>query len=932
MSKKKKTKAYSSPKGKSPLAKSAPKAPAELNPDVAFAVEAAQAEAKRSDNSNIIIDGMSRAETADRDQGKRSRRPLTVLMYSLIFCLSAVYTEVVLSLLVFGTLKSRIVFPILFAAALGAAAALIMSFVPGRVRRVAAPIIVAVPVVYSEIQLVYHAIFGSIMPLNLMRMGTGVVTNFGAQIEFGVKKNILGILILLVPLILSVAAVIVFRRLAKERLSGRNRVVHAIILAAAVAALVAVLLPGRGVFGSAYETFSDPNVVADTSYKNIGMFATVAQEIRYMIFGSDEAGVRLYNTDEIDPDGYDSGRYNVIDTLDFDKLASSTDDEALKNLDEYFTNVAPTKKNLYTGMFEGYNVVEFCAESFSPYFIDPELTPTLYKMTNHGFIFNNYYGSFQSVTTDGEYTMSMGNFPDFSRTKVSSSFDVSADNYLPFCLGNALGERGYAAYAYHNYLGSFYNRTITHPNMGYDFKSVGYGLDMEIQWPSSDKEMIEKSIDDYIDSQPFVAYYMTFSGHYQYNWHNEMSAKNRAVVESLPQYHTEAVQSFVACNLEVEYALTYLMERLEEKGIADKTLIVLTNDHYPYGLSEEEYNELKGEPVDTVFERYRNSFICYCEGMKDITVDAYCSTQDILPTVLNLLGVPYDSRLLAGRDALSNCEHIAILADGSFITENMRYDAESNEAYASDGGDVDEGLFNHLNFVVQNRFTVSREILYSDYYAHAFGRRSSASPDKVDSTARFKDIENIFDQAYITMMVEQGFADPVSEDEFGAALKATIGEYLDMVYRVMGRPEPEDDTVLPEAYADESSPRYDAYKWAFSVGLLDADEEFTPDSPENGLELQTGARLVYRTAHLMGITTWVDEAAAAKNAEENPQLDEELIYAIRWCLGSETFFGETGTFTEMWRGADSTDENAEPAVVDRLKMTLSVFKLYKTVN
>ena len=44
-------------------------------------------------------------------------------------------------------------------------------------------------------------------------------------------------------------------------------------------------------------------------------------------------------------------------------------------------------------------------------------------------------------------------------------------------------------------------------------------------------------IRDSINSkEPFHAYYMTFSGHYQYNWDNAMSAKNKAAVEDLDVY------------------------------------------------------------------------------------------------------------------------------------------------------------------------------------------------------------------------------------------------------------------------------------------------------------------------------------------------------------------------------------------------------------
>ena len=80
-------------------------------------------------------------------------------------------------------------------------------------------------------------------------------------------------------------------------------------------------------------------------------------------------------------------------------------------------------------------------------------------------------------------------------------------------------EKGYQTWGYHDYIGDFYNRNITHANMGYTFKAADSGLDIKLDWPSSDLEMMEASVDDYLSSrEPFHAYYMTFSGHYQYNW------------------------------------------------------------------------------------------------------------------------------------------------------------------------------------------------------------------------------------------------------------------------------------------------------------------------------------------------------------------------------------------------------------------------------
>lgn len=471
-----------------------------------------------------------------------------------------------------------------------------------------------------------------------------------------------------------------------------------------------------------------------------------------------------------------------------------------------------------------------------------------------------------------------------SRTKTDSSFNVAGTNYLPFCLGNALNGMGYKSYGYHDYIGDFYNRNITHANMGYDFKAADSGLNVKIDWPSSDLEMIEASVNDYINSkEPFHAYYMTFSGHYQYNWDNAMSAKNKAAVEDLP--YSEPVKAYIACNLELEYALQYLMQQLEAAGIADKTCIVLTNDHYPYGLTEEEYNELAGQTLDTKFEKYRNSFICYVPGLSEnIVVDEYCSTADILPTLLNLFGVEYDSRLLAGTDVLSSGVHIAMLSNRSFLTKTFRYDADTETVIpANDSIVISDELLHAYCLYVDNKFKVSSNIVNSDYYAHVFNKEPSGGSLK--DTVVFTDIKSIFNQASVLYMYRNGYVDPESPDNFGGQSTAKLGEFVDVLYRIAGRPET-DNSALPPDYESRSFnasyPYYDAVCWAYQTRILRQSDLLYTGYDEK-MDYRSACMLIYRFAALAGINTNVDQSQLLQVMSDNSNLTREAAKAMLWC-------------------------------------------------
>lgn len=839
----------------------------------------------------------------------------------LLFCFTCVYVELCLHLCVYHKVDRQIIYPILFALIGGILFSLLTSYLPRILRQIVGSLFVLLVVLFAEVQLVYQCIFGNFMPISQVSMGENVITNFNSQLVYGIIRNLPRILLLLLPLLAAILCLVLRKVPAlKQRLRWKQAQASLAALLVLLLVTAGLLFVGRNKPFSVYKTLANVNTSTDSSYKKVGMLATTVQELHYMVSGGEDE-VTYFTPSSLETSTaqqtYTSNSYNVIEDIDFAKLAGSTDSAILKATDEYLAKVTPSRKSNYTGLLKDYNLITICAESFCPWFISEELTPTLYKMTHTGIIFENYYGSFQSVTTNGEYTMCMGLFPDMSRTKTDSSFNVAGTNYLPFCLGNALNEMGYTSYGYHDYIGDFYNRNITHANMGYNFKAADSGLNVKIDWPSSDLEMMEASVDDYINSSsPFHAYYMTFSGHYQYNWDNAMSAKNRAAVEDLP--YSDPVKAYIACNLELEYALEYLVQRLEEAGIADKTCIVLTNDHYPYGLTEDEYNELAGQTLDTKFEKFRNSFICYVPGLsQNIVVDEYCSTEDILPTLLNLFGVEYDSRLLAGTDVLSSGIHAAILSNRSFLTKAFRYDADTETVIpANEGIVISDELLQAYRQYVDNKFKLSSNIVNSDYYAHVFNKEPSGG--SLTDTVVFTDIKSIFNQASVLYMYRNGYVDPESPNVFGGQSAAKLGEFVDVLYRIAGRPET-DNSALPSDYESRSFnasyPYYDAVCWAYQTRLLRPND---PLAYNDKLDYRAACILIYRFAGMSGVNTYVDPDQLQQVMTDGPGLTREAAKAMIWC-DQKDITSRDSSFDELLNSYDTR--------INRYQMTSFLFYL-----
>ena len=403
--------------------------------------------------------------------------------------------------------------------------------------------------------------------------------------------------------------------------------------------------------------------------------------------------------------------YNTMN-INFAKLIAEEKDETINNMHLYFENTEPTVKNEYTGKYKGYNLILITAEAFSPYAVDENLTPTLHKMVYGGYYFSDFYTPVWGVSTsDGEYVACTGLIPKSGVWSFYKSGDIS----MPFVMGNQLKKLGYKTLAYHNHTFDYYKRNISHPNMGYVYKGVGNGLIVEKKWPESDLEMMEVTMPEYIDNAPFHAYYMTVSGHLRYNFlGNAMSSKNRKYVKDLP--YSEPCKAYIACQIELDRAMEYLLRKLEEEGLANKTLIALSADHYPYGLENNEIDELAGHTLERNFELYKNHFILYTKGMVPKVIKKPCSSLDIIPTISNLLGLEYDSRLLMGKDILSDSEPLVIFGNRSFITDKGRYNSENKTFIPNKGINVDENYVKDLIKYINSKFYYSAKILDTDYY------------------------------------------------------------------------------------------------------------------------------------------------------------------------------------------------------------------------
>lgn len=674
---------------------------------------------------------------------------------ALFFPILFVFMELSFHIYYYGRVDEYLLFSTYFALSFG----FLVSTLTGFFSRIANIIIAWIATIgtciFFGLQMVYGHIFTKFISLSSVLENAGDATEFWKQALHGIIECIPGLLLVLViPIVL--AAISIKKRFICDSDGKKHSLIYQGVcfgLGMVFYVIAVLILPIDGKENFTPYDLYHKDFMLDMGIERLGVITGTRKDIHAFFFGDTEE-INIEETQGMSslviddplkestpiptatpiptpeptrmpdatptpsptplptPTPIDTSP-NVLD-IDFAALAESESNSEIKAIHKYMSEQEPTKKNEYTGMFKGYNFIYLVCEGFSPWAVDENVTPTLYKLTHEGIVLENFYTPiWYTSTSDGEYVALQGLIP-----YSSNSFKRSKKNSLPMCFGWQFLKLGYTCRAYHAHTATYYGRNETHPNLGYEFKAKNAGLKITDQWPESDLEMIQNSLPDYINDEHFHVYYMTVSGHMEYTFSgNTQAAHNKDAVAELP--YSSNAKAYIACNKELDKALEYLLAELEKAGIADKTVIAFSADHYPYGLEKQYIDEIAGHEVEKNFELYKNYGVIWSASIKEpIVVTKPCSSLDLVPTLSNLFGLEYDSRLLMGSDILSDSPALVIFCDKSFITDYCMYNANNGKTYMLKDVELPDKYISNVMAVVKNKFNISKSILVNNYYKY----------------------------------------------------------------------------------------------------------------------------------------------------------------------------------------------------------------------
>lgn len=409
------------------------------------------------------------------------------------------------------------------------------------------------------------------------------------------------------------------------------------------------------------------------------------------------------------------------------KEASAAD---LQKVQDFLKQNSVPANISYTGTEKGKNVFVIHLESFQQFLIDykvdgREVTPNLnaFYHDQNTLSFDNFYNQVgQGKTSDAEmmqenslYGLSTGS----AMTKYGSSNTFEATPAI-------LGQQGYTSAAFHGDVPTFWNRNNTYKSFGYNYffsknfykdsdkpsYNVGYGM--------KDKIFL-KDTAQYIEqlTQPFYAKLITVTNHYPYELDKEDT--------DFPATKTRdtTVDGYVQTAHYLDQAFGELMAYLKQAGLYDNSVFVLYGDHY--GISENHKPAIakllgKTSVSDYDLAQFQKvPFMIHATGLQGGINDTYGGEIDMMPTLMNLLGVSTEGMTMFGHDLLSTQNpQIVAFRDGDWTTptytkyKNQYFDSKTGQKLSIDNNPALKATAQRVQSYVDESLSNSDKVITGD--------------------------------------------------------------------------------------------------------------------------------------------------------------------------------------------------------------------------
>ena len=397
-----------------------------------------------------------------------------------------------------------------------------------------------------------------------------------------------------------------------------------------------------------------------------------------------------------------------------------------QEIDAYFAEKDRPEKNEMTGHLAGKNVILVLMESMDDWMLG-EYTPTLNRLMSEGINFTRFYtpvyGGIRTFNT--EFCINTGSFLS---SQGGYAFDYVTNDFRQ-SLAYLLRQEGYSAEVFHYNSPTFYSRGVFSEAMGYqayvsyaDYLT-GVSADAAKKLLYDDQLLFDNEglNREFFREGKKLNFVITRSAHLSYKYNEVLSYWG---LKKYPEFKgltgsEETDCAYLKAKL-VDDFFARMLSELEQKGELEDTVIIGITDHYTYGYKNEEaLLALSG--VDEKLLLEKTPCFIWSPGLEPMEVDKVLNTSDVLPTVLNLLGIdsPYD---YIGSDAFDErYDGFVPFSKGSWIYGNAAYDASTKKLFSIDGSDLEitPEMQKEIAQRVQQFTRINNLILDVDYYGES---------------------------------------------------------------------------------------------------------------------------------------------------------------------------------------------------------------------
>lgn len=334
---------------------------------------------------------------------------------------------------------------------------------------------------------------------------------------------------------------------------------------------------------------------------------------------------------------------------------STVDSETIERARTFFGQ-QEKRPNALTGIGSGMNLMVVQLESFESFPVGlmiegQPVTPNLNRLSQEALFFPNiFYQTARGNTSDAEFMLNTSLLP---LREASVNWSYPDNDY--YSLPQMLKQRGYTALAFHGYNKIYWNREFMYPRLGFDvfYSESSFQRDELVNLGLSDESFYRQSL-EFLQRhpEPFYAQLVSLTSHHPFRLPQDYH--ELALPESLP----EDLRDYLHAVRYADRALGTLLRALEERGVLDRTVLVVYGDHEGTSLKHyKEIRQLQGRPVLREEELAKTAlqtvplFVRVPGSPVKGVLPQVGGQVDILPTLSNILGLGGEGVFL-GQDLL----------------------------------------------------------------------------------------------------------------------------------------------------------------------------------------------------------------------------------------------------------------------------------------